>query len=44
VKVVEFEALRPGLSAGMTTAAFMDAVQQLEAISRLATASLILPG
>jgi len=36
VKVVEFEALRPGLSAGMTTAAFMDAVQQLEAISRLA--------
>ena len=36
VKVVEFEALRPGLSAEMTTAAFMDAVRQLEAISRLA--------
>lgn len=36
VKVVEFETLRPGLSAEMTTAAFMDAVRQLEAISRLA--------
>ena len=36
VKVVEFETLRPGLSAEMTTTAFMDAVRQLEAISRLA--------
>jgi len=36
VKVVEFETLRPGLSAEMTTAAFMDAIRQLEAISRLA--------
>lgn len=35
-KVVEFEALRPSLSAGMTQDAFLEAVRLLEAISRLA--------
>jgi oligoendopeptidase F len=36
-KVVEFEALRAGLSANMALAAFLDAIQRLEAISRLAS-------
>jgi oligoendopeptidase F len=36
-KVVEFEALRPGLSADMAMDAFMSAIQLLEAISRLAS-------
>jgi len=35
-KVVEFEALRPVLSAEMAGEAFMDVIDQLEAISRLA--------
>jgi oligoendopeptidase F len=35
-KVVEFEALRPGLSPEMPTEDFLDAIQLLEAISRLA--------
>ncbi len=34
-KVVEFEALRPTLSATMTVEKFLDAIQMLEAISRL---------
>jgi oligoendopeptidase F len=36
-KVVEFEALRARLSADMAVAAFLDAIQRLEAISRLAS-------
>ncbi len=35
-KVVEFEALRPSLSAKMAVEAFLDIIQRLEAISRLA--------
>lgn len=35
-KVVEFEALRPGLSANMSGEVFLQAIQLLEAISRLA--------
>lgn len=35
VKVVEFEALRPSLSTGITKEAFLDLVARLEAISRL---------
>jgi len=35
VKVVEFEALRPSLSADITEEAFLDLVARLEAISRL---------
>ncbi len=35
-KVIEFEALRPSLSADMKVEAFMDAIRLLEAISRLA--------
>jgi oligoendopeptidase F len=36
VKVVEFETLRPSLSAVLPEGAFLDAIQLLEAISRLA--------
>ncbi len=36
-KVVEFEALRPGLSAQMSAEAFLSAIQLLESISRLAS-------
>jgi oligoendopeptidase F len=36
IKVVEFEALRPSLSPTMPQAAFLDAIQLFEAISRLA--------
>ena len=35
-KVIEFEALRPNLSADITEEVFMEAINQLEAISRLA--------
>jgi len=35
-KVVEFETIRPGLSAEMPVDAFLDAIRQMEAISRLA--------
>jgi oligoendopeptidase F len=36
-KVVEFEAMRPRLSADMSAQAFLEAIQLLEAISRLAS-------